>query len=249
MDSSDQIALVAIENPLLDITVQDNDGAVIEKYGLQPNTACLVDEKTAPLHDEIQARDDCEKTCGGAAMNSARVANHCLQKAGHAGKVSFVGCIAKDEAGDVLVKALEDVKMIPKFAITTEDRTGRCACLIKDKERTLCASIAACMKYPTSHFDENQDLFAKAQILYSTGFFITSNIEALKKVCAFAKDNNKPFYFNIAAPFLLHIALDDVKHCIQHADIVFCNEEEADTYADKVGIDDYKRIGAAKHIA
>ena len=36
-----------------------------------------------------------------------------------------------------------------------EARTGACAVVVVGKERTLCASLAACQKYPTSHLVEN----------------------------------------------------------------------------------------------
>ena len=61
-------------------------------------------------------------------------------------------------------------------------------------------------------------------------------------------ETNKPFLFNIAAPFLLFIAFDAVMDAIEHADYVFCNEEEASTIAEKLGLKADDRVGAAKAI-
>jgi adenosine kinase len=61
-------------------------------------------------------------------------------------------------------------------------------------------------------------------------------------------ETNKPFFFNIAAPFLLFIAFDAVMDAIEHADYVFCNEEEASTIAEKLGLKADDRVGAAKAI-
>jgi sugar/nucleoside kinase (ribokinase family) len=47
-------------------------------------------------------------TPGGAALNSARCANHCLRKMGIEGEVAFIGCVAKDDAGDILQQTLKD---------------------------------------------------------------------------------------------------------------------------------------------
>lgn len=55
--------------------------------------------------------------------------------------------------------------------------------------------------------------------------------------------------FNIAAIFLMHIAKESVDYCIEHADFVFCNEDEASCYAKMAGLDENDRVGAAKHIA
>jgi len=40
-----------------------------------------------------------------------------------------------------------------------------------------------------------------------------------------------------------------VLRCIEHADYVFCNEDEGSAYAKVVGIAEHDRVAAAKHIA
>lgn len=45
------------------------------------------------------------------------------------------------------------------------------------------------------------------------------------------------------------IAKDSVMRCIEHADYVFCNEDEGSTYAKIVGIAEHDRVAAARHIA
>lgn len=85
-------------------------------------------------------------------------------------------------------------------------------------------------------------------MIYSTGFFITSCFDALKKVCQFACDNNKPMLFNLSAVFLLQFFKDQVMHCIEYADIVFCNEDEASAYAKANDLDENDRVAAAKHM-
>ena len=87
------------------------------------------------------------------------------------------------------------------------------------------------------------------KIVYSTGFFITSNNESLRKVCKLANERNKILAFNIAAVFLLLIAKDDVIYCIEHSDFVFCNEDEASAYGKIFGLNETDRVEIAKHIA
>jgi len=53
----------------------------------------------------------------------------------------------------------------------------------------------------------------------------------------------------LAAVFLLMIAKDSVMRCIEHADYVFCNEDEGSAYAKIVGIAEHDRLAAARHIA
>ena len=42
---------------------------------------------------------------------------------------------------------------------------------------------------------------------------------------------------------------ESILHCIEHADFVFCNEDEGSYYAKIMGIPEHDRIEAAKHIA
>lgn len=204
-----------------------------------------------PIHDELYARDDRTLTCGGAALNSARCCNFILRKEGHAGKVGFVGCVhEKDDAGNKLKEALNDAGMIACFDHTTKENTGRCAVVIKGTERTLCANIGASACYTNDHFEDHaKKMFAKANAIYTTGFFITSNVEVLRKVGDFAVEHNKPLFFNIAAVFLFFIAKDDVMSCIEKADFVFCNEDEGSQYCLANGLEKDDRVAGAKHMA
>lgn len=92
------------------------------------------------------------------------------------------------------------------------------------------------------------DVLAAARFVYLTGFFITSNNTALTAIGKYCAENDKPFLFNIAAPFLLHINFDEVMSAIEHADFVFCNEDEASTIAEKLGLEASDRTGAARAI-
>jgi len=140
--------------------------------------------------------------------------------------------------------------MIGSWAYTTEEATGRCAVVVHGKERTLCANIGAAAKYPNDHYEAQKAVFSKANMVYSTGFFITSCYDVLQKVMQQANDENKPMLFNIAAVFLVDFFKDQTMFCIEHADYVFCNEDEAAAYAKAVGISgDNERTEAAKHIA
>jgi hypothetical protein len=75
--------------------------------------------------------------------------------------------------------------------------------LVHDKERTLCANLAACVKYKSEHLTSNLAVLEKTSFLYTSAFFITSNYEALLTYAKFASDNNKPLGFNLSACFLI----------------------------------------------
>jgi len=59
------------------------------------------------------------------------------------------------------------------------------------------------MKYKTEHMRENIHLAKEAMIMYTTGFFISSNFEALMLAAKYALENKKPFAINLSAVFLV----------------------------------------------
>lgn len=50
---------------------------------------------------------------------------------------------------------------------------------------------------------DNIHLAASAKVMYTTGFFITSNFEALMLAAKYAYENNKLFAINMSAVFLV----------------------------------------------
>ena len=135
-------------------------------------------------------------------MNSVRAANHML-KDSHPGKCAFFGSIGNDEIGRTLQGELERTNIHGYFSIDEETPTGSCAVLVHKKERTLCANLAACVKYRVEHLAANQQALKKAAFLYTSAFFITSNFDALMNYARFAAEHNKPLGYNLSACFLI----------------------------------------------
>lgn len=88
-----------------------------------------------------------------------------------------------------------------------------------------------------------------AKLVYAAAYFLTSNADALRFIGQFCARENKPFAFNLAAGFLLHTNYDDIMSCLEYADYVFANQDEASDFAVKQGLDRSDRLGAAKFIA
>lgn len=100
MEDNKQLFLIG--NPLLDISVELKDNAVLDKYELQHGMASLAGEKQMPIYDELWAMEGRQAIPGGSALNSARSANYFLKNKGAEGKVTYFGCIGNDEKGKVL---------------------------------------------------------------------------------------------------------------------------------------------------
>jgi len=132
-----------------------------------------------PIYDEIWNMKGRTATPGGSAMNTARAANYFLKNRNEHGRVTYFGSVGKDPRADIIKKDLNDAGIYGNFHIDAETPTGTCAVLVKDKDRTLCANLAAACKYSPQHLTDNFSQLDRAKIIYTTSFFITSSNESL----------------------------------------------------------------------
>ena len=231
VDTHDYL-IIAIENPLLDISIDLENEDLLKKYELTHGLASLASEKQLPLYDEVWAVPKKMTTPGGSSLNSVRAANYMLTAAGHTRRTAFIGSIGNDEFGRTLETELSETGVSALFHKDEATPTGTCAVLVLDNERTLVANLAACLKYPTTHLEAHAAALEKTQFFYTSAFFITSNYEAMVKYAEYALAQNKPLGYNLSAPFLIQFNTEQVNNVLQYADFVFCNESEAQTFAD-----------------
>ena len=168
--------LFVIENPLLDIQVQMSDKSILDKYELGLGMACLAEEKHMPLYGELWDHKDRMVIPGGSGLNSARSANFILKNQDHSNKVVYFGSIADDTYGQILEKNVGEEGVEAKFHKCTEAPTGSCGVIVVDKERTMVANLAAACKYDHEHLNKNLEYLKNSSLIYSTSFFITSNV-------------------------------------------------------------------------
>lgn len=249
MDSTKHIFV--IENPLMDISIEEtsDENSLLTKYNLKLGLASLAEEKDLPLYDELWATEGRLAVPGGSGLNTARAVNFVLRNQENPGKVVYYGSIADDEKGAALEKVLADEGVNAGFHKCTDAPTGTCGVIVKNKERTLVANLAAACKYDIDHLHNNMDNVRNAGFIYSTSFFITSNPTALHEVAQYACDNNIPFGFNFSAVFLLMFELDNVLKALRHADFLFANEDECDAFGKTQNLEGAPRTEIAKVIA
>jgi len=236
--------LFGMGNPLLDITVKV-DKEYLAKYKLNANDAILATDFHDELFNEIESKFEPEYFAGGATQNSIKVAQWMLGKP----KAStFVGCISTDKHGDLLDEKAQDCGVETNYFRITKESTGRCAALITGNDRSLVASLAAANCYEYSHLEkkENWAYVEKANFYYVAGFFLTVSPESMLAVAKHSSENGKTFCFNLSAPFLCQFFKDPMMKVIPYADIIFCNETEAETFSEQndLGTKDLKEIAS-----
>lgn len=115
--------------------------------------------------------------------------------------------------------------------------TGTCAVLINGGERSLVANLAAANTFTSAHLEteEAKDAVKKAQVVYTSGFFLTVSTDSILSVCKAIVDENKIYCLNLSAPFIVQFFGDQLASAMVYADFVFANESEAAIYGEVKG--------------
>jgi adenosine kinase len=219
----------------------------VDKYELKLANAILAEEKHLPLYSELVTNYKVEYLAGGATQNSIRAAQWLLQSPL---ATVFVGCVGKDEYAKKLKAAAEGAGVRALYLEDDNTPTGTCAVLIRDKERTMVANLAAANKYKPEHFHSEQVQAAvqKAQVFYSSGFFLTVSAATALELAQHAAKTNKTYVTNLSAPFIIDFFWDQLNAVLPYTDIIFGNEHEAATLGKKLGLgEDLKAI--AQHLS
>ncbi|CAB3387752.1 Hypothetical predicted protein [Cloeon dipterum] len=238
--------IIGMGNPLLDMLVMA-DEALLNKYGLDANNACLAEEKHKPLYEELVQNYLVEYIAGGAVQNSIRVAQWLLQKPG---TCVFFGSVGKDKFSDILKSKAEEDGVVARYQYNNDTPTGTCAVLVtgtgNNTHRSLCANLAAANCFTPDHLEtpENKLSIDKAQYFYVSGFFLTVSPDSMLVLAKHALENNKTFIMNLSAPFICQFFLEPLKSGLPYVDILFGNESEALAFseANDLGTKDIKEI-------
>lgn len=230
-------SIFGIGNPILDISA-DVESDLLDKYGVQLNNAILAEEKHLPIYQELISSFPVKYIAGGATQNSIRVAQWIMQQPG---ATSYVGCVGKDEQGAQLRKSAESDNVQVHYAEDEKTPTGTCAVLVKDKERSLIANLAAANNYPIEHFtsDEITPIWQKAKLCYTAGFFLTVSPPTIMHLAKYLHEqDDKVFCMNLSAPFLCEFFKEPMLAALPYVDIIFGNESEAEAFGKANGLED-----------
>lgn len=210
--------------------------------------AILAEDKHLPLYEELVSKYDVKYIAGGATQNAIRVAQW---KIGQAGSTSFVGCVGKDDFGAKLRDAATKDGVNVLYLEDEGKPTGTCAVLVNEKERSLCANLAAANEYKVEHFatEQVQAALSAAQIVYSAGFHLTVSPDAMELAGKHCAEAGKTMAFNLSAPFLCSFFKEQMHRILPYATLVFGNESEAEAYAEANGLATKAIPDIAKHIA
>jgi len=226
--------LLGIGNPLLDISVKVEQ-AFLDKYNKKVGNAVLAEESDFGLYKEIQTYEDVLYIAGGSTQNSIRGAQWMSPVRG---VTHYIGSIGNDPNGEILTKAASFDGVQTHYYISQKFRTGCCAVLIKNNERSLIADLAAANDYQHDHYltPEIQSLIQSIDIFYSAGYFLTVSPQTVVEIGKHCAEHNKILVWGTAAPFIVEFYFDRVQSVLPYVDYIVANETEAEKLVEKLGL-------------
>jgi adenosine kinase len=198
-------------------------------------------------YDDIVANAKVDYVAGGAAQNAARAAAYVLPE----GSVAYIGSVGDDDLKVTLQKANEAEGVHSAYQVQpAPTRTGACAVICTNHDRSLCTTLRAAEMFSPSHLQtpEIAQLISDAKFFYIEGYFLTHGVESIKEVSKAASAAGKTVVLNLSAPFIPQFFKVQLEEVLPHVDVLIGNESEAAAYATGAGIVSLLASSVADHV-
>ncbi len=217
--------VIGIGNALVDIIIKLKDEEVLNAFSLPKASMQLVDSKLA-LKIENETKG-CETilASGGSAANTI----HGLAKLGI--ETGFIGKIGHDSHGDFFRNDILSAG-IKSFVSHGNDSTGRAITLVSpDSERTFATFLGSAIELNASDIDDIP--FSNYHLLHVEGYLV-QNQKLVETALKIAKLNGLKTSLDLASYNVVEANKEFLKEIIQqYVDVVFANEDEAQTITGK----------------
>jgi len=101
------------------------------------------------------------------------------------------------------------------------------------KERCLIPEILASKHLSEEFVNKNKANFNQVEILLIEGYFIIERFEIVQDLVRFFTEKHKKIAFTLSATFMIQFHHAKVKEIADSSDLIFCNEDEAELFANK----------------
>lgn len=225
-----------IGNALVDMEFETSEDFFKEK-GIEKGLMTLIEkEQQEELLSSLEKQFGLKKRAsGGSAANT-------IVAVSQFGGDTFYACkVADDEPGDFYMKDLSSAGVETKLAdVKEEGVTGKCMVMVTDDaERTMNTYLGITTDFSIKdlHIEELKN----SEYLYIEGYLVTSDVSRNAAVHArkIANENNVKTAFTFSDPAMVTYFKEGVAEIIgDGVDVLFCNEEEAQTFTGKESLDD-----------
>lgn len=230
---------------LVDTELEVNE-TFLEQSGIEKGLMTLVDE--ARQHELLGLLEGhlvgSKRASGGSAANTT-IATACF------GANAFYSCkLANDDNGDFYLADLKAANVDANFDANREEGiTGKCLVMITDDaDRTMNTFLG--ISETLSEADIHADALINSEYLYYEGYLVTSETGRAAAIAArkLAEKNGVKTAISLSDPGMVQFFKDGLKAMIgDGVDLLFCNEDEALSWAEANNIDD--AVAALKTVA
>ena len=225
-----------IGNALVDKEFEVTDQFLADN-GIEKGLMTLIEQdQQVTLLANLKEKFGLKKRAGGGSAANTIVA---ISQFG--GKTFYACKVANDETGDFYMKDLAIAGVETKLdQVKGDGVTGKCIVMVTDDaERTMNTYLGITSDFSEQdlHLDELKD----SEYLYIEGYLVTSDVSrnAAIKARQVAKENGVKTAFTFSDPAMVTYFKDGVSEIIgDGVDVLFCNEEEAQTYTGTNNLDD-----------
>jgi adenosylhomocysteinase len=219
--------VTGIGSALLDLTFNIDEN-ILKTLNLEKGGMNLVNRQERDFIFEKLKNHDFETFLGGSAPNTVSG----ISTLG--GKTAIIGKIGKDEHGKFFENSTISELTHSSLSKHETELTGHTFTFITpDKERTFATFLGAVL-----HFNEKdipEDLIKNSKILHLEGYQL-EDIELRKAILhsiRIAKENKVLVSLDLSDSGLIKRNLEFLKSFLNNIDIVFANEQEAQTFTNK----------------
>lgn len=240
-------------NPLLDVTAEVTPD-FLSRHHLKRDEEYIYHPGFKGLFEELEASGKAVRTPGGAGLNTARVAQWLLMKAGpqataaasssNRPTVTYVGCVGDDSYGKELRAQAEQDGVSMCLEVTAKAPTGTCAVCKVDQSRSMVANLGAANELTAAHLSTPavQAALANAAVVYTTAYATPFHAKQTLKLAAAtrvigsdgssnakaaATDDTRPvFAFGLSSKNIMDVFGEDLVDLLNKMDCIFGNADE-----------------------
>ena len=233
-------SLIAIGNPIVDITAQ-TDEETLKKFNLKLGGTVFANEENKGYFKLLEKDPKVKYIPGDSIQNTLRVASWCINMEPQTSKlfkITMLGATGKDNYREKIINAFTLSGVNYMLECIPEEETSRCGVGIIKKERCLLPEIRASNKISEKFIKEHRDEIYKYDALLIEGYFIKERFEIIKSLCLRFKIKKKIVILTLGSVDTVEKKYDKVIELVNCSDLVVGNMEELETLLGEKGLKD-----------
>ena len=233
-------SLIAIGNPIVDITAQ-TDEETLKKFNLKLGGTVFANEENKGYFKLLEKDPKVKYIPGGSIQNTLRVASWCINMEPQTSKlfkITMLGATGKDNYREKIINAFTLSGVNYLLECIPEEETSRCGVGIIKKERCLLPEIRASNKISEKFIKEHRDEIYKYDALLIEGYLIKERFEIIKSLCLRFKIKKKIVILTLGSVDTVEKNYDKVIELVNCSDLVVGNMEELETLLGEKGLKD-----------